>query len=102
MRPAIGRRILVMDLDLVGTLKETFTRYPSIGPVLPAMGYSPRQVSDLEATINATDCDLVLGATPIDMTQLVDIDKPCVRIRYEYKDNSSPTLKTLIRDLLEG
>ncbi len=77
---------------LTGTLKETFETYPDIGIVLPAMGYSPGQVSDLEVTINNTDCDLVLVATPIDLTRLISINKPTLRIAYEYQDNSRPTL----------
>ncbi len=79
---------------LAGSLKETFTDYPRIGSLLPAMGYSRRQIEDLEATINATDCDLVVAATPIDLTQLVRIDRPVVRIRYEYEDHGSPTLES--------
>ena len=86
---------------LAGSLEQTFAQYPHIGSVLPAMGYSPQQVKDLEATINRTECDLVLVATPIDLTRLVQIDKPTVRIRYEYKDNSRPTLGDLIQELLE-
>ena len=82
---------------LVGTLKETFEHYPSIGTLLPAMGYSDQQVKDLEATINQCDCDLVLAATPIDILQLLKIEKPTLRIKYEYKDNSSPTLEELIK-----
>ncbi len=85
---------------LVGTLMETFETYPEIGTLLPAMGYSPQQVKDLEETINKCDCDLVLAATPIDLLKLVKIDKPTLRIRYEYKDNSEPTLETLIRNRL--
>ncbi len=55
---------------LVGTLKETFKKYPDIGSVLPAMGYSSQQIRDMEDTINRTECDLVLAATPIDLSQL--------------------------------
>lgn len=83
---------------LVGTLKDTFAKYPNIGALLPAMGYSARQVKDLQATINATDCDVVISATPIDITGLLQVDKPLVRIRYEYKDNSRPTLEDVIRE----
>ncbi|GAK61291.1 hypothetical protein U27_01191 [Candidatus Vecturithrix granuli] len=83
---------------LVGTLKETFHKYPGIGSLLPAMGYSPQQIHDLEETINATDCDLVISATPIDLTRLIKINKPCVQINYEYKDNSEPTLESIIRE----
>ena len=66
----------------LGELAQTFEKYPAIGPLLPAMGYGETQVRDLEATINAVDCDLVLVATPIDLTRLVKIDKPHMRIGY--------------------
>ena len=66
----------------VGELAQTIEQYPGIGPLLPAMGYGETQVRDLEATINAVDCDLVLVATPIDLTRLVAIDKPHMRIGY--------------------
>jgi predicted GTPase len=66
----------------VGEIAETFERYPQVGPLLPAMGYGAAQVSDLEATVNAVDCDLVLVATPIDLTRLINIDKPNMRIGY--------------------
>ncbi len=85
---------------LVGTLRDTFDTYPGIGPLLPAMGYSHRQVKDMEATINNTDCDLVLYATPIDLTRLVSINKPTLRVRYEYGDSSDPTLETLLKKAL--
>jgi predicted GTPase len=85
---------------LAGSLKETFETYPEIGVVLPAMGYSPGQVRDMEATINNVDCDLVIFATPIDLMKLVSINKPALRIRYEYRDNSSPTLETIIQERL--
>jgi len=81
---------------LAGTLKETFDKYPGIGALLPAMGYSKRQVKDMETTINNTECDLVLFATPIDLTHLISIDKPTIRVGYEYSDNSDPTLETLL------
>ena len=67
---------------LAGELVETFESYPSIGPLLPAMGYGERQIRDLEATINAADCDLVLIATPIDLAKLIDIEKPHLRVGY--------------------
>lgn len=83
---------------LQGTLADVFREYPHIGTLLPAMGYGEQQVKDLEQTINATDCDLVLSATPIDITGLLKLDKPVVRVRYEFKDNSSPTLGDIIRE----
>lgn len=85
---------------LSGTLKQTFEKYPKIGTLLPAMGYSPQQIRDLETTINDCPCDLVVLATPVDLLHLMAIDKPTIRIRYEYKDNSRPTLKELLLEQL--
>ncbi len=85
---------------LSSTIKETFEKYPNIGTLLPAMGYSPQQMKDLETTINNTECDLVLSATPIDLLKLLSIEKPTMRIRYEYEDNSKPTLEDLLKELM--
>ena len=71
----------------VGSLRDTYASYPQIRQVLPAMGYGPQQVKDLEATIRAAECDLVLCATPIDLPRLLQIDKPTLRVRYEYQDS---------------
>jgi predicted GTPase len=81
---------------ITGTIKETFESYPNIGPVLPAMGYGKQQMQDLETTINNADCDLVLFATPIDLPKLLSINKPTLRVRYEYRDHGSPTLKKVL------
>jgi predicted GTPase len=85
---------------LRGSLKDTFAAHPGIGRLLPAMGYSPRQVADLAATIDAADCNLVLAATPVDLARIMRIEKPVVRIRYEYKDHGSPTLAAVLRKRL--
>ena len=82
---------------LVGSIKETFQAYPGIGTVLPAMGYGQQQMNDLADTINTTRCDLVLLATPVDLTRLITLNKPSIRIHYGYKDNSTPTLADTIR-----
>jgi len=66
----------------VGEIAETFERYPNVGPLLPAMGYGEDQIRDLESTVNAVDCDLVLVATPIDLTRLIKINKPHMKIGY--------------------
>jgi predicted GTPase len=85
---------------LVGSLQETFAAYPRIGALLPAMGYGEGQVRDLEATINTTPCDLVVSATPVDLTRLMTIAKPVVHIRYTYRDHDPATLKkALLRRL---
>lgn len=80
----------------VGTLKETFSQYPHIGSVLPAMGYNKDQIHDLERTIQNAECDLVLFATPIHLPLVLTLHKPALRVRYEYKDFGSPTLKEIL------
>ena len=69
----------------VGEIAETFEQYPDIGDLLPAMGYGDEQVRDLEATVRAVDCDLVLVATPIDLTRIIEIEQPSMRIGYSLK-----------------
>lgn len=81
---------------LAGSINETFEKYTHMGALLPAMGYGQEQINDLQETINATPCDVVLAATPIDLTRLVKIDKPVQRVKYEYQDNSEPTLAQLL------
>lgn len=67
----------------VGTIKETLEKYPHIQYVLPAMGYNAQQIKDLEETINKSDADVVLSATPIDLSKIMKINKPIVRVSYE-------------------
>jgi predicted GTPase len=85
---------------LVGSLRDTFAAYPGVGPVLPAMGYGPGQVRDLEATIAAVPCDVVVSGTPIDITKVLRIDRPVARVHYAHADHGSPTLEELLRELL--
>lgn len=81
---------------LSGRLKDTFRTYPDIGPLLPAMGYSPGQVSDLETTINNTDCDSVIIGTPIDLQRLVKINKPATRVYYDLEEIGYPKLSDVL------
>lgn len=84
-----------------GTIQDTYRQYPNVGPVLPAMGYSKTQIHDLEETINQAECDLVLCATPIDLSKLLTINKPIVSVRYEYKDHHKPVLKEVLLECLK-
>ena len=77
----------------VRSIADTYAKYPTTGAVLPAMGYSDAQIRDLEETINNTPCDLVLVATPIDLSRLVKINKPAQRVRYELQVIGQPTLR---------
>jgi predicted GTPase len=82
----------------VGSLRQVFARYPHIGRVLPAMGYSESQISDLAATINNTPADLVLFSTPIHLCRLLTCNKPTIRVRYEYQDHGGPTLAKVLKE----
>lgn len=85
---------------LVGKLKETFSIYPEIGMVLPAMGYGEQQLKDLEATINACDCDSVIIGTPIDLNRVIKINKPSTRVTYDLQCIGKPTLKEVVINFL--
>lgn len=81
----------------VGSIKETYAKYPTTGNVLPAMGYGDKQTKELEATINAAPVDLVLIATPIDLRRVVNIKHPTDRVRYELQEIGQPTLAEILR-----
>lgn len=82
---------------LHGSIVDTFQKYPNIGTLLPAMGYGEQQILDLEATINATDCDAVVIATPIDLRRLVALKKPATRVTYELQEIGQPTLMDFLK-----
>jgi predicted GTPase len=86
---------------LVGKLKDTFETYPDIGAVLPAMGYGEEQMKDLEATINATDCDAVVIGTPIDLGRIAEIDKPHTRVTYDLEEIGKPDLADVLREFVK-
>ncbi|WP_429884700.1 cyclic 2,3-diphosphoglycerate synthase [Geoalkalibacter halelectricus] len=79
-----------------GSLAQVYADYPHLEQVLPAMGYGAEQRRDLQATINAVPCDLVLFATPSDLTRLLDIEHPSLRVRYRYADGDGPTLAQVL------
>jgi len=80
----------------VGTIAQTYEKYPNIGELLPAMGYGEQQIRDLEATINATDCDVVVVATPVDLKRILKIEKPACRVTYELQEIGKPTLADVL------
>ncbi len=83
----------------VGEILATYKQYPDIGDLLPAMGYGDAQIRDLETTANAVECDLVLVATPIDLTRLIDLKKPTMRIGYSLPPEDG-ALKRAVRGIL--
>ncbi len=84
----------------VGKIKEMYEKYPGIGALLPAAGYSGEQVADLEKTVNAVDCDYVVVGTPIDLRRVITIEKPSVRVGYDLDVKGSPTLVDVLKKFL--
>jgi predicted GTPase len=80
----------------VGSIRDTFAAYPAIGEVLPAMGYGDAQLRDLEATIQATPCDVVVSGTPMDLGRILDPGHPLRRVTYELAEVGTPTLDTVL------
>ena len=83
-----------------GSMREIYEKY-AVGPVLPAMGYSDEQLGEFEHMINATDCDVVIIATPIDLRRLVKIERPAVRVFYDLEEaEGSPTMVEALKPVL--
>jgi predicted GTPase len=82
----------------VASITKTYEKYPEIGTLLPAMGYGDQQMKDLQKTINATKCDAVVIATPIDLAKLIKINKPTVRVQYELQEIGAPSLGDVLND----
>src|ERR1035437_6555155 len=85
----------------VGKLSDTFRLYPNIGTLLPAMGYGDQQLKDLETTINNTDCDTVIIATPIDLNRIIKINKPNTRVYYDLQEIGDPNLTEVIDEFVK-
>lgn len=84
----------------VGSILKTYEKYPHIGNLLPAMGYSEQQIKELKTTINNSDAEMVLIATPIDLGRLLDLKTPAVRLKYELQEIGEPTLENVLAKLL--
>ena len=84
----------------VGSIREVLGRYPALEPLIPAMGYGPAQISELEETLNAVDADLVLSATPIDITRVLKLNKPITRVQYELAQVGGLPLEELIEPIV--
>ncbi|PKN90030.1 MAG: GTPase, partial [Chloroflexi bacterium HGW-Chloroflexi-7] len=81
----------------VGSIYDTYVKYPNTGMILPAMGYGDEMVKDLEKTINNADVDLVISATPIDLNRIIKVNKPMQRVRYELQEIGQPTLVEILK-----
>jgi predicted GTPase len=84
-----------------GKLKDTYAMYPNIGPLLPAMGYGAQQLNDLEKSINNTPCDVVVIGTPIDLSRIIKIKKPTVRVFYDLQEIGRPDLNEVLEKFIQ-
>jgi predicted GTPase len=84
----------------VGTIKETFQHNRHLTEILPAMGYGEKQIAELEQTINSTPCDLVVIGTPIDLSHLLKINKPTVRVTYDLREQNQEMLRSMVKGVL--
>jgi len=85
----------------VGSIVETYRKYPHLDVILPAMGYGKKQIKELEETINRADADVVVIGTPIDLRRILNINKPAVRVRYELEEIGQPKLYDILKDFAE-
>ncbi len=85
----------------VGTISQTYQKYPGIGKLLPAMGYGKKQIQELQETINTADCDLVIIGTPIDLTRIIKINKKSIRVKYELQEIGRPNLEEVLSQKVE-
>jgi len=85
----------------VGKIAETFRIYPEVGTVLPAMGYGEEQMRDLTATIDHTNCDSVVIATPIDLGRVIKITKPNTRVEYNLQEIGNPTMDEVLAGFMK-
>ncbi len=86
----------------VGGIRAAYDKYPTLGSVLPALGYADSQLKELEESINAVDCDAVVLGTPADLTKLIKIGKPVARVAFEAYDEGKPTLEELLAEKLDA
>lgn len=86
---------------LVGSLLRTHRKYPHLGKLIPAMGYFPQQIEDLETSINRVPCDSVIIATPMDLRKVVKVDRPAAVVTYEVEDREEPFLSDEIDGFVE-
>ena len=82
----------------VGSIRGTYERFPHLTSLLPAMGYGAIQSHELEETINRVPCDLVLIATPVNLTSILNLNKPSVRVSYEAEELTKPGLVEILTD----
>jgi predicted GTPase len=96
-----GASIVDASKYAVGSIRQVYKKYPHLKKILPAMGYSKRQVRELEATINRAKCDIVIDGSPVNFARLIRTEKPVVNVRYYLDEIGKPDLESVIKDFLK-
>ena len=86
----------------MGSIRATLEKYPHVGKLLPAMGYFPEQIADLQASVAAVDCDVVLIGTPFDLARSMTLDKPTLRVSYGSEELSGDGKSSRLADRVLG
>jgi predicted GTPase len=97
-----AREIIDPRRYAVGSIIDAFNKYTHLKNVLPAMGYGRQQIEELEETINSAECDLVLSGTPIDLSRIIDVNKPVVRVKYDVGESTFKELERIVEDFLKS
>jgi predicted GTPase len=92
----LGAEIVDPKPYAIGSIKKAYKQYPHLGKVLPALGYNPDQLEELEKTINSTPCDVVILGTPANLKRLLKLNKPTTQVNYELKEIGSPNLEEIL------
>lgn len=85
----------------VGSIIEVYEKYPHLTTILPAMGYGKKQIKELEQTINNAECDVVVSGTPIDLTRVLNVNKPLARVTYGVGESTSRDLEKVLAGFLK-
>lgn len=96
---ALNCRLVDPRAKAVGSIKKAYEKFPWIGSVLPALGYSVEQLQELQDSINAVDCDAVVLGTPADLRRRIKIAKPAVKVRFEGHDSGEPRFTEYLKDI---
>jgi len=97
----LGLEIVDAKKYAIGSILETYKKYPHLEKVLPAMGYGKSQIEELEETINSSDCDFVLSATPIDLKRILNVNKKIVRVRYGVGEKAEKELRVILKKFMD-
>ena len=96
-----GAKIIPAEAHAAGSIKDLYKRFPHLKNILPAMGYSQKQIKELEQTINSAKCDIVIDGSPINLSRILKINKPIVNVRYYLDEIGKPSLETVLNDFLK-